>query len=294
MLKRMRIGLMVAAMAGPVMAGLTSGPRVASAEPVGPASVVLAPHRAIYDLSLDHSTPGSSVSDVSGRIVYEITGSPCEGYTQNMRFFSVTANQDGAAQQTDLRTSSWEDVPARKLRFSSSNFQNDNLTEQSRGQAVREGPQSMGKAELTRPAKKSVEIPATARFPVQHSMELIAAARAGRHVLTADLYDGSEDGSKIYATSTLIGYPIAPGATTALASFKDGAALDKIPSWPVSISYFSPGDRRKDELPLYEMSYRFHENGVTSGITIDYGEYAVKAELKDLTYLEAAKCEPAH
>lgn len=259
----------------------------------GSGNVVLSPHRAIYELSLERSTPGSSVGEVSGRIVYEITGSRCEGYTQNMRFVSVTSNQEGGAQQTDLRTSSWEDVPAKKLRFSSSNFQNDNLTEQSRGMASRDGPQSEGKSELTRPEKKTIDIPASARFPVQHSMELIAAARAGRHVLTADLYDGSENGAKIYTTSTVIGALVTPGATKTLAHLKDGDALDSVPSWPVSISYFTRGDRHKDEMPLYEMSYRFHDNGVTSGIVIDYGEYAVKAELKELVYLGASKCEPA-
>lgn len=265
-------------------------PALAEADvPAG--SVVLSPHRAIYELSLERSTPGSSVAEVNGRIVYEITGSPCEGYAQNMRFVSVTSSQEGNAQQTDLRTSSWEDVPARKLRFSSSNFQNDNLTEQSRGQAVREAPQAPGKAELTRPEKKTIELPPTARFPVQHSMELIAAARAGRQLVTADLYDGSENGTKIYSTSTVIGSRIVPGATKTLAKLKDGDTLETVPSWPVSISYFASGERRKDELPLYEMSYRFHENGVTSGIVIDYGEYAVKAELKDFTYLDAGKCD---
>ena len=100
--------------------------------------VTLAPHRAIYDLSLERTAPGSGVVEVTGRIVYELTGSRCEGFAQNMRFLIRTRSGQGATQETDLRTSSWEQVPARRLRFSSSTYQNRMLTAQSRGQARRE------------------------------------------------------------------------------------------------------------------------------------------------------------
>lgn len=253
--------------------------------------VTLVPHRAIYNLSLERSTAGSGVSNVDGRIVYEITGNACEGYTQNMRFLSFTTSQEGGTQQTDLRTSSWEEVPSKKLRFSSSNYQNDNLAEQSRGSATREGPGLAGNIELVKPGKKSVELPAGARFPVQHSMDLIRAARRGDHVFTSELYDGSESGMKVYATSAVIGAPIVPGAKKTLAHLKLGDQLDKVPSWPVSISYFNPGDRQKDETPLYEMNYRFHDNGVTSSILIDYGEYAINAKLDELVYLDQGRCD---
>ncbi len=273
------------------LTGLGAGALRADA-PGGP--VMLAPHRAIYNLSLERSTPGSGVSNVDGRIVYEITGNACEGYTQNMRFVSLTMSQEGGAQQTDLRTSSWEEVPSRKLRFSSSNYQNDSLSEQSRGTATRDGPGATGKIDLLKPEKRMADLPAGARFPVQHSMDLIAAARRGDHVFTSDLFDGSETGVKVYATSAVIGALIAPGAKKTLAHLKDGDKLEKVPSWPVSISYFNPGDRHKDEMPLYEMSYRFHDNGITSSILIDYGEYAINAKLDELTYLDQGKCDAGH
>jgi EipB-like len=38
------------------------------------------------------------------------------------------------------------------------------------------------------------------------------------------------------------------------------------------------------------MSYRFHENGVTSDLRLDYGDYALKGELKELTFLETTNC----
>lgn len=274
-----------------LLAGIAGASGAAMAAAGGGAS--LTPHRAIYELSFDRAAPGSGVSDVNGRIVYEITGNACEGYTQNMRFVSVTSNQEGTQQQTDLRTSSWEAVPSHKLRFSWSNYQNEALAEQARGMAQRAGPGRAVTVELAKPEMKSFEIPAGALFPIEHSMALLDAARKGKAVFTADLYDGSENGAKVYATSAAIGKPVAAGASPSLAGLKDAAKLDEVPSWPISLSYFEKSERHKDEMPLYEMSYRFHENGVTSGLTIDYGEYAIKGALKELTYLEAGKCEPA-
>ena len=63
----------------------------------GPAlkEVVFAPHRAIYDLSLDNAQSGSGVSGVNGRIVYELSGNACEGYAQSMRFVTYVVNQEG-------------------------------------------------------------------------------------------------------------------------------------------------------------------------------------------------------
>jgi hypothetical protein len=254
--------------------------------------VVFAPHRAVYDLTLDGTRLGSGVSEVTGRIVYELTGSACEGYAQTMRYVTQTMTQEGEPQITDLRTSSWESVPARRLRFSSSTYQNDQQIDQTQGIAERSGSSGQVKVTLTRPAKRSHDIVTDVYFPIQHSMALIAAAREGKRTMSADLYDGSEGGDKYYATTTAIGRQVSPGAKTTLAGLKDGDKLDRVPSWPVSIGYFKPAQGHSDGLPLYEMSYRFHENGVTSSLRIDHGEFAIKGDLKELSYLEAGKCPP--
>ena len=279
-------GLLTAAAAlnatAPANADVTTGP------------VVLAPHRAIYDLSLERTAAGSGVVEVTGRIVYELTGSSCEGFTQNMRFLIRTSSGRGTTQETDLRTSSWEQVPSRRLRFSSSTYQNNVLFEQSRGEAKRKAPGSAAKVELTKPDKKTLDLSESARFPIEHSTALIRAARKGENIFTSDLYDGSEDGTKVYHTSAIIGSPIAPGDAKPLTHVANGDKLDRVPSWPVSISYFKPSEAHTDDIPLYEMQYRFHDNGITSGIVIDYGDYAVRGKLHDLTYLEVSDCKPTH
>jgi hypothetical protein len=73
----------------------------------------------------------------------------------------------------------------------------------------------------------------------------------------------------------------------------NGDKLNSIASWPVAIGYFEPGPSRVDTLPTYELSFRFYENGVSSRLYIDYGDFAIRGELKELTFLEEGKCASA-
>jgi len=253
--------------------------------------VAFAPHRAVYDLSLDSSKSSSGVTGVTGRIVYELSGNACEGYAQSMRFVTQTLNQEGEVQTNDLRTSSWEEVPARRLRFSTSSFQNEIPAEQTQGVAKRAQANGTAKVELVRPAEKDVVLPGNIYFPIQHSMAIIEAARAGRTILAADLFDGSETGEKIYATSTAIGRQVKPGTTSFLSLAKGVEKLDQVPSWPISVSYFAATKAQADMVPLYEMSYRFHENGVTSSLKINHGDFAINGELRELSYFEPSPCK---
>lgn len=256
-----------------------------------PKEVVFAPHRAVYDLSLDTTKSGSGVAGVNGRIVYELSGNACEGYAQSMRFVTQTLNQEGEIQTTDLRTSSWEEVPAKRLRFSTSTFQNDIPAEQTQGMAKRAQGTGAAKVDLVRPQKREAQLPGNIYFPIQHSMAIVQAARAGQTIFAADLFDGSETGDKIYATSTAIGHQTKPGAGPVLSLAKGVDGLDRVPSWPISVSYFASNQGPGDAVPLYEMSYRFHDNGVTSSLRINHGDFAISGELKELTYFEASPCK---
>lgn len=252
--------------------------------------VVFVPHRAVYDLSLDGVSTASGVAAVDGRIVYELSGSRCEGYAQSMRFVTQTLNQQGDVQTTDLRTSSWEEVPAKRLRFSTSTFQNEVQAEQTQGEATRAQGNGAATVDLVRPEKREFPLDGNIYFPIQHSMAIIQAAREKRFIFSANLFDGSETGDKIYATSTAIGRPLKDGHGAPIALAKGSDGLDDIPSWPILVSYYAPDAGKADAVPLYEMSYRFHENGVTSSLRINHGDFAIKGELKELTYFEASPC----
>lgn len=253
------------------------------------------PHRAVYDISFDHATPGSGVADMTGRMVYEMTGSRCKGYQQSMRFVTRMTNQEGVAQINDLRTSSFEDLARHHLRFSSSQYENQKLSEASQGSAGPANGKTFTEVKLTKPAKKTVKLPSDIYFPIQHSLALLRAARSGKRMFSANLYDGSDKGEKFYETNAAIGDRAAPGSVAASASVANGDKLNSLASWPIAIGYFEPGPARSDAIPTYELAFRFYENGVSTHLYIDYGDFAIRGELKDLTFLKESKCpKPRH
>ena len=250
----------------------------------------MAPHRAIYEITLDRASPGSGVADMTGRMVYEMSGSRCKGYQQKMRFVTRMTNQEGIAQINDLRTSSFEDLAAHRLRFSSSQYQNQKLSEAAQGSAGRSKGATFTKVELTKPSKKTVKLPQDIYFPIQHSIALLEAARAGKTIFAANLYDGLDKGEKFYETNAVIGQPRNASAAKSATKHNYDPKLEGLTAWPVAISYFEPGPGRAEVLPTYELSFVFYENGVSTDLFIDYGDFSIRGELKKLTLLKKSKC----
>lgn len=254
------------------------------------ASVKLAPHRAIYEMRLGDVRQGTAITEVTGRMVFEITGSECEGYTQNMRFVMNMSNRDGSATLTDMRSSSWEDALARRYRFNVTNYKDQELEDSTNGTAVIEDGKDGIKINLQKPRQAEVKLQGQIAFPVQHSRMLIAAAREGKDSIESDVYDGSDKGEKVYSTTALIGKQ-RKGLGNESSNVKNGAKLKDLASWPMTISYFDKGKDKTDALPVYEISFLFLENGVSDNLVIDYGEFTIKGNLAEIEFYEPTKCE---
>ena len=262
-------------------------PQSGSAAPDG---VVLAPHRAIYELTLATTRGGSGVSAVLGRMAYDLVGSPCDGYTQNMRFVTRMSNQSGNTVVTDLRSTTWEDARGQRFRFDSSQYRDEKATESTVGDAARPGTSEDVKVELTKPAKKNVSIPSRVYFPVQHTIALLNAAKATKSSFRADLYDGSEKGEKVYDTVAAIGRVQGSGTNRQLPPIKNAERLDNLKGWAISIAYFEPESGKQDALPVYELAFLMFENGVSRNLYIDYGEFALQGDFKEITFHPPSKC----
>jgi envelope integrity protein B len=254
--------------------------------------VTLAPHRAVYDLTLTSARAGTGVVSVVGRLVYELTGSPCDGYTQKTRLVTQLTQQSGNTTLSDLRSTTWEDATGKRFTFESTQYRDEKVSESTAGEATRTVGGEEMKVELTKPDARSLFVAGGAYFPVQHTIALIRAARAGKASIRADLYDGSEKGDKVFDTVAALGRLQAPGANRRLPMVANAERLDSVRAWPVSIAFFEASSGRDDALPSYEISFWLFENGVSRKLSIDYGEFALQGSLKDLAFHEPTKCEP--
>lgn len=255
-----------------------------------PETAKLAPHRAVYDLELGGTRGASSVAAVQGRLVFEFTGSACEGFTQNMRFVMNISNRDGGANLSDLRSTTWETPDGGKYRFSFNDFQNQESTDETKGDAVRDGQGGSVAVSLAKPALSKVSLTPGTLFPVQHTIHLLAAALRGDHLMAADLYDGSDKGQKSFFTNSIIG-PVRPaGPDAGLELVKNAERLAGLKSWPVTIAYYDAGSDKAEGIPAHEMSFVLYENGVIRKLGIDYGTLSVKGTLAEIEFYEPGKC----
>ena len=248
----------------------------------------LAAHRAIYEMTLDDARSASGITGIDGRMVFEFTGSECDGYSLNMRMVTQMTDSQGQTNLTDLRSSTWEQGDGQKFRFQSAQYLNDKLGDVTMGRAVRETPNEAVQVKLSQPSTAELNLSGPLLFPTQHSFALITAARTGQGLFQARVYDGSEKGQKVYDTTAFIGTEVQPGGDPKLEQVAKDKGLGELPSWPVSIGYFEA--KGGDLTPSYQIDFRLYENGVSRELLIDYGDFSIHGTLTSLEYLKAREC----
>src|SRR3712207_3006807 len=67
----------------------------------GGGSVQLAPHRAVYDLSLLRAGGSSGLESARGRIAIEFAGDACEGYTPKFRQVTILGSKEARARTAE-------------------------------------------------------------------------------------------------------------------------------------------------------------------------------------------------
>jgi hypothetical protein len=252
--------------------------------------VLLAPHRAIYDLKLSKSHGSRGVEAIRGRILYDFSGNACEGFELKFRQVSEIDSGEGKAALSDLRSNTWEDGDAKTFRFSSENLFNEQSTDIVDGHAERNA-QAVA-VSLSKPKQKNFTVPGGAVFPTEHMRRIIAAAREGKSVLEFPVYDGSETGDKLYNTLTVIGRPIAPGEKTPTDA--GAKTLANLARWPVTISYFDKLDEKAEQggeqTPVYSIGFELYENGISRALVLAYPDFTISGEMTSLELKNVKPC----
>jgi EipB-like len=252
------------------------------------AKIVLVAHRAVYDLSLASSGGVNGIDEARGRLVFEITGSACEGYATNFRQVTqVSGSESSGDRGFDVRSTSFESGDGKMLRFSSDSIRPGGQADHVEGKAqvTADGIE----INLQKPEAASLMAPVGTLFPNTHIKQLVGQALTGEKLFSAKVFDGSDNGRKVYDTLAVIGSRLSPEAT------EQGEAASKVDqlkdhiSWPVTLSYFEPG--AGEQQPAYVMSFVLYDNGVSRALKINYGDFALKGELKSIEFLKVSACD---
>jgi hypothetical protein len=249
------------------------------------------PHQALYELSLVKSR-GGSIDSARGRILYTFTGSACEGYTSEFRQVSELQSGEDKVTLSDLRSTSWEDADGKSYRFKIDSRMNDTDANPVDGVAERTGDHVTVK--LKQPEAKTFTLDGSTVFPTQQIQRIIEAARAGKSVLELTVYDGSDNGEKVYNTLSVIGQAI-PGdkviATPDPSTTSE--AMKSLTRWPVTVSYYDHDIKPTDgeQTPVYSMSFELYEDGVSRSLMLDYNDFVVSGVLGKFDVKDSKPCK---
>ncbi len=252
------------------------------------------PHQALYELSLLKSRGSNAINSARGRILYNFSGSSCEGYTSEFRQVSELDSGEGKVTLSDLRSTSWEDGAGKSYRFKIDSRMNDTETSPVDGVAERTGDHITVK--LKQPEIKTFTLDGTTVFPTEQIQRIVAAAREGKSVLELTVYDGSDNGEKVYNTLSVIGQPI-PGdkAIDLPDPSTQNDVMKTMKRWPVTVSYYDHDTKPNEgeQTPVYAMSFELYENGVSRALVLDYNDFVITGALGKFDVKDSKPCQTA-
>jgi len=259
--------LLIAGAASPAAARMPRGP-------------VIAPHQAIYKLSLETVRASGKVTDAGGSMFLEIAESCGRWRTQQRIRLRIS---DRRGRNTDIATSftSSEAKNGLNYRFNSQTTRNGKVAEDVRGRASLSQRGGAGIAVFSRPRPRRVPLPAGTLFPTAHMRLLIDSAKAGKRLVWRVVFDGATDDGP-YEVNALIARRAGADAVP------PKPPLANRPFWPMRVAYFSTD--RGDAEPTFEISSGVQDNGVARTMTLDYGDFTLEATLAAIRELPKPRC----
>jgi hypothetical protein len=244
------------------------------------AGVPFLPHQALYELNFLKSRGSSSINGARGRILYNFSGNACEGYTSEFRQVSQLEVGEGKTTLSDLRSTSWEDGAGKSYRFKIDSRMNDGDSSPVDGMAERTGDKITVK--LKQPEAKTFTLDGSTVFPTEQIQRIIAAAKEGKSILELTVYDGSDNGQKVYNTLSVIGRGMTGDKQKeASDASTTNDQMKSMTRWPVTVSYYDRDAKKKngEETPVYSMSFELFENGVSRALVLDYNDFVISGAL---------------
>jgi hypothetical protein len=241
----------------------------------------IAPHRALYSMTLGSVRNDSGVVDAHGAMVYQ-WGETCDGWTIEQRYRLKLHYAESADADIVSRFVTWESKDGLRYRFSETETRNGDVDEDVSGEAQLDGPGKGGVARFSHPRAATLRLAPGVLFPSAHTILLIDKAGAGTTFISRQVFDGSAEENAVQV-SAFIGSSTAADPASAQLS-----PLLLRPGWHVRLAFF-PADAKAEE-PDYELDMLLLDNGVSRDMDIDYGDYTIRAKLDDIEALKKPDC----
>jgi hypothetical protein len=254
---------------------------IATSPVVSAGAAEIAPHHALYSMSLGATHGDAGVTGAGGTMAYQ-WGESCDGWTVEQRYRLKMAYAESQDVSISSNFVTWESKDGLRYRFNQKETRNGTDNDEIRGTAKLDGPDKGGIVEFEKPQPKSLKLPPGVLFPSSHTTFLIDKAKAGENFISRQLFDGATVENAVLV-SAVIGAKVEPDEESA----KKSPLLNR-PGWRVRLAFF-PADQ-KAEKPDYELGMLLLDNGVSRDMVIDYGDYSIRAKLDDIEALPKPGC----
>jgi hypothetical protein len=263
----------------------------AMSAPLSPAAADawFTPHRGLYRMSLVSAENSSGIVGATGEMYFEWTDT-CDGWNVNQHTSLFLASSQDKSNQIGLTFSGWEAKDGLELRFHASHISDGVVVDNVAGEARLSGPDGRGTVKYSAPKGVAVALPEGTVFPSEYSRRMMARMTEGADGYSALMFDGSSiEGT--YDVTTFFAAPrlrALPGAGDGAGAVEGGGAAAKEKVWPIRMAYFPL--QGGDVEPDFEVGALINGKGVAHRYDIDYGNFAVRAELEKYEELSPPDC----
>lgn len=256
---------------------------------------LLVPYRAVYDIKMTTSKRGSEVLGITGQVAINFQHS-CIGWITDQQYRMIYEYSANTPLVTTSQISIFEKLDGSSMNFSTLRIRNGETFDAVRGRAKLHDSshgKSLSSAYFDLPEQTTISLPVDVLLPTAHTQYLIGQAKAGKKIIYAKIFDGSDPKGPFEAnavvTSRHVPSPLKPDKTNRSSNSKIDLELIGVPSWSINMAVYPP--QTVDELADYELSMELFENGVVRDVKVDYHDFSIKQHLISLQKLPRDKCE---
>ncbi|MFQ5772917.1 MAG: EipB family protein [Kiloniellaceae bacterium] len=253
------------------------------AGPAALAGPVITPHRAVYQLSLAKAAGGgNSVTQAHGKLEFQ-WADVCTGWAVSQRTRVQMVSAEGRVIDFGWTLSAFEAKDGLRYRFFIRRLNAGATSEELRGEARLRGPGAGGLATYSEPEPREVVLPKGTLFPTAHSLVLMDAAERGEMPLWRSVFDGSGD-EGLFGVNAALSQSLPADRELRF----DSPLLRGQRSWRLHLAFFGTDETVAE--PEHEQALRLFANGVVDELVLDYGDFALRADLEFLEALPPPGC----
>jgi hypothetical protein len=227
---------------------------------------------AIYDLSLV-KVRTHDVIGATGQMRFSVADG-CTGWGTTQHMTLLIRNADDSLTKTVTDYITWETKDGNLLTFILRENDNDGKTIiDDAGTAIHTAADKSGMITYSVPANRLMAMPPGTLFPMAHTQAILDAGVQGKKFISVPLFDGTTDDGAQHTFVAILGRN-GPAPNTS-------PDLAKLASTNVDIAFYER--KNSDQNPDFRSQMRYYDDGVATGILLDFGDFVMLGKLDRLS-----------